>query len=236
MFLKKRILSFGLVLCLVTSGVFLPVKKARADLFGGDVVVLTQILFQTIQQLMQLKSMYDNARSQYDFIKNLNGGIDHALGNLNTSFKNFDPKSYDEWYSVQQGLKKIEDIYGKAPDSKNKKSQEMGDLVISEALTLNQNIFDKANYISGVGESIKARANQASPKGAQKVTAESMGVVVQVLNESLKAQGQQLKLSAQNLALKNSEDKKETALFLSSTKELKKKMESHKSSFKVPRF
>lgn len=234
--LKNRCLSLVLSVTLIFGSVFLPVKKARADLFGGDVVVLTQILFQTIQQLMQLKQMYDNARSQYEFIKNINGGIDQALGNLNSTFKHFDPKSYDDWYSVQQGLKKIEDLYGVAPESKDKKSQELGDMVISEALTLNQNIFERADHVSNIGERIKSRANQASPKGAQKVTAESMGVVVQLLNESLKAQGQQLKLSAQGLALKNREEKQETALFLNSAKELKKKMKEQKSSFKVPRF
>lgn len=234
--IKNKFLSIFLTLTLISSTVFLPVRKAKADLFGGDVVVLTQILFQAIQQLIQLKKMYDNARSQYSFVKNLNSGIDEALGNLDSTFKNFDPKSYDDWYSVQQGLKKIEDLYGAAPESKDKKAQELGDMVISEALALNKNIFDRTGQISDIGNRIKSRANQASPKGAQKVTAESMGVVVQLLNESLKAQGQQLKLSAQDFALKNREEKQETALFLNSAKELKKKMESQKSSFKVPRF
>lgn len=153
--LKNKILSLSLIIFLTASSVFVPVKKAKADLFGGDVVVLTQILFQAIQQLIQLKKMYDNARSEYDFIKNLNSGIDDALGNLDTTFRNFDPKSYDDWYSVQQGIKKIQDIYGIAPESMDKNSQEMGDLVISEALSLNTNIFDKTGYLSSVGENLK---------------------------------------------------------------------------------
>ena len=48
---------------------------ARADLFGGDVVVLTKILLQCIQQVQQLQMILKNGKDHLGLLKDLNTGI-----------------------------------------------------------------------------------------------------------------------------------------------------------------
>ncbi len=49
-----RRISFGLILFLT----IITPRQARADLFGGDIVVLTKILIQAIQQLEPCQPRY----------------------------------------------------------------------------------------------------------------------------------------------------------------------------------
>ena len=72
--MKKIILS----LCL-SVGLMAPVKKSHADLFGGDVAVLAQILVNALQQLAQLKELYDNAKEGVEYAKEINQGINDSL-------------------------------------------------------------------------------------------------------------------------------------------------------------
>ncbi|MBV2167154.1 MAG: hypothetical protein KUL82_00495, partial [Bdellovibrio sp.] len=49
--------------------------SARADLFGGDVVVLTQILVQTIQTVLQLKAILSNGQDSLNLMRDINAGV-----------------------------------------------------------------------------------------------------------------------------------------------------------------
>ena len=44
--------------------------RVQADLFGGDVVVLSQILIENILQLQKLKMIVINGKSHYELLKN----------------------------------------------------------------------------------------------------------------------------------------------------------------------
>jgi len=72
--MKKCFVKILLAISLTVSS-----THARADLFGGDVVVLGQILIQTIQQLLQLKELVSNARDEIEFVKNINEGINDSI-------------------------------------------------------------------------------------------------------------------------------------------------------------
>jgi P-type conjugative transfer protein TrbJ len=47
----------------------LPATPARADLFGGDIAVLAQILLQTIEEVNQLKQTYETTKNNLDLVK-----------------------------------------------------------------------------------------------------------------------------------------------------------------------
>ena len=87
-----------------------------------------------------------------------------------------------------------------------------------------------------IGEEIKRYSHSVSPGGAAKLTAESMGVMIHVMNQQMRAQGQGLKLQAQTLAIQNKKDKDQTDQYLREGVGLKNKMIALNPQFKVMRF
>src|SRR5271157_3045978 len=92
-------------------------KPARADLFGGDVAVLTQILAQAIMQLQQLRNIMGTATSELDLIRQINQGINDSLNLLRTVDPNIDPGIYRDWTNSQESLGKLEGLYGRPVNS-----------------------------------------------------------------------------------------------------------------------
>ncbi|MBI4404096.1 MAG: hypothetical protein HY537_08045 [Deltaproteobacteria bacterium] len=56
-------------LVIIVSLLFLSPNIARADLFGGDVAVLTQILAQAVMQLAKLKEILGTAEQNIGLIR-----------------------------------------------------------------------------------------------------------------------------------------------------------------------
>lgn len=223
-------------LILIPLLMFLGPSKARADMFGGDVVVLTQILANAVQQLAQLKQIMDSSKGSLDTIREINRGINDSLGLVRTIFPNIDPGLYKDWQSVQDGVNKIEMIYGIAGPSLNQRVYKDTDQNIAEAVRLNNSTYEYTKQIDEIGEAIKQASHDVSPGGAQKLTAQTLGVMVHVMNQSLRAQASGLKLQAQSMALQNKKDKDSTREFLDSAQTLKLAMKNDKKDFKLPRF
>jgi hypothetical protein len=51
------------------------IPPARADIFGGDVAVLVQILANALQQLAQLRNIVQNGQDNLGLIRDINRGI-----------------------------------------------------------------------------------------------------------------------------------------------------------------
>ena len=79
-------------------------------------------------------------------------------------------------------------------------------------------------------------SHQVSPGGAQKLTAQSLGVMIHVLNQQMRAQGQGLKLQAQAMAIANKKEKDSTAQYLTEGAALKSRFIGLNPEFKVMRF
>ena len=87
-----------------------------------------------------------------------------------------------------------------------------------------------------MGEEIKTYAQAASPGGAQKLTAESLGVLIHAVNQMLRTQATMLKLQAETLALKNREDKELVRRKIDDSHTLAQAMGSLNTDFKLPDF
>ena len=64
---------------------------------------------------------------------------------------------------------------------------------------MNNSIYDYTAQLDKIGEEIKQYSHAVSPGGAQKLTAQSLGVVVHVMNEQLRATATGLKMQAQTI-------------------------------------
>ena len=221
---------FAFALCL-----FIP-THARADMFGGDVVVLTQILANSVQQLVQLKQLFENGRDSLALVKDINRGINDSLNMISTMGVHVDPGIYRNWSNIQNAMQGVEQIYGAIPNSKNKTIQTHVDQNVAEAITLNNSIYTYTKELDRIGEQIKTYSHTVSPGGAQKLTAESMGVMINVMNQNLRTQATGLKLQAQALALQNAKDKEQAKHMSDTTQKLSQAMKMQDTSFKLPRF
>jgi len=227
---RKSIIAFALVISLIIPG-----RAAKADIWGGDVVVLTQILMNAVQQLIQLRQILSTGEDNLALLQEINRGLNDILGIAKTSGVIRDSGVYGEISSVHDGKDMLREIYGQIPDSSESRVQDHSDQVISEALTLNNSIYQYANDIDAIGEEIKQASAVASPKGAQRLTVESLGIMLTVMNQSLRAQASGLKLQAQAMAAQNHKDKQFANQVRSSSKSLSTALRGSVPSFNIPK-
>ncbi len=209
---------------------------ARADLFGGDVVVLAQILANAIQQLAQLRSLLQNGQDSLDLIRDINRGINDSLGLIRTISPNTDPGLYKDWQKVTDALTQLETIYGIVVESRDSRVQKDTDQTVAEAISLNNSIYKYTKVIDEIGEMIKDESHRVSPGGASKLTAQSLGVMLNLQNEMLRTQATGLKLQAQSLVIQNKKDKDRTRQMVDSADKLNAALAEQSPKFELPRF
>lgn len=212
------------------------VPSAKADMFGGDVAVLVQILANALQQLAQLKQIFDTGKDNLNLIRDINQGINDSLALVRTISPNTDPGLYKDWEKVSEGLRKLEILYGIPVESQDIQVQQDTDQSVAEAVSLNNSIYKYTKVIDEIGEMIKSQSHAVSPGGAAKLTAQSLGVMLNLQNEMLRTQATGLKLQAQSLALQNRKDKAQTRQMVSNADNLKAALSNQNPTFKLPRF
>src|SRR5690242_7858130 len=105
--MKRVTLSLFTSLFLFTPAV------GHCDMFGGDVVVLSQILVNALQQLSQLKAIVNSGKDSLDLMRDINKGINDSINLIRTVSPNTAAGIYSEWQKINQAQQGIESIYGK---------------------------------------------------------------------------------------------------------------------------
>jgi hypothetical protein len=228
--MKKFIFVAVIVLSLCIPSI------SHADMFGADVSVLMQILAEDIQQLLQLEDILKNGQQNLDLLREINQGINDSLSMIRTISPYVNPGQYSELKTVQDVLQKFGIVFGTVVNSPDAPSQQSVDTAIAEAVTMDNAIFDYTKQTDEIGEQIKSYSHSVSPGGAAKLTAESLGVILHVMNQQLRAQGVLLKLQAQGLAQSNKREKDHTAEYLKSAGDISAAMQDANPTFERPRF
>jgi len=211
-------------------------QSAKADLFGGDVVVLGKILMETVKQLAAMEKIVNSGKTQLALFQNINRGINDSLNLIDTSSHLLDPGLYRELKNAKEVLSMLDQLYGKRVSSSHSQIQNNTDITVAEAINLNNQIYEYSKKVDQIGEEIKSYSHHVSPGGAQKLTAQSLGVMINVLNQMLRAQSSGLKLQAQALALQNNKDKEYSKHIQSTSTEMSNAMSGLDPSFEIPRF
>lgn len=230
--MKKKIMTVFTVFSLVFSYS----QPGRCDVWGADIPILLEILAQSIQQLIQLKAMLQNSDDTLNLLQDVNRGINDSLYLAQTLGLRVDPGIYRDLRTIDQAAQSLESIYGAVTDSKLAPVQRNTDQTVAEAISFNNDLNEYAFRLDQIGEEIKQYSHAVSPGGAAKLTAESLGVMIHVLNQQMRAQGQGLKLQAQAMAVANKKDKDQTEQYLREGQRLKMKMVNLNPEFKVMRF
>jgi hypothetical protein len=229
---RRRLISLGvLIATLIPIG-----NNARADIWGADVAVLSQILQQSILQLTELRSILKSGEDTFGLLEEINRGINDSIQLAETNGIRIDPGVYRDLKDIDKALKSVQDAYGKPVESKDAKAQQNTDQTIAEALSFNNEINSYTNQIDRIGEEIKNYSHAVSPGGAAKLTAESLGVMIHVMDQQMRATGHGLKLQAQAMAVQNKKEKEGVEQYLKEGKVLKERMQALNPTFQLPRF
>ena len=212
------------------------IPNARASMFGEENILLAKILANALQQLAQLQSILNTGRDSLNLVREINQGINDSLGLIRTVSPNTDPGLYKDWEKVSDALAKVESIYGIVIDSQDRRVQKDTDQSIAEAVALNNSVYKYTKMIDDVGELIKSQSHAVSPGGAAKLTAQSLGVMLNLQNEMLRTQATGLKLQAQALALQNRKDKDQTRQMVAGADNINSALSGAQPEFKLPRF
>lgn len=202
----KKIKKLSVVIVVSLSLIFASFKS-RADLFGGDVAVLIQILAQAIQQVMQLKAILENGQDSLNLVRDLNSGIRAGLSLIQIINPKFDPGVYGDLKDPQVVLRAIRDLYGQVPKGADSELLDVQDQSVAETISMNRNLYDYADQVDKERDRILAHAQITSPQGSAKLHNQSLAVLIGVTTQLLRTQSQMLKLFAQNMALENRKQK-----------------------------
>jgi len=187
---------------------------SRADLFGGDVAVLVQILAQAIEQVTRLQTIINNGKDTLNLMRDINSGVRSGLDLIRIINPRFNPGLYGDLKDPQNVLRAIHDLYGQAPKTADKELMDSNDQSVAEVISMNRNIYDYADQVDQERERILLHSQVVSPQGAAKLQNQSLGVLIGVMTQLLRTQSQMLKIMGQNMALENRKEKMTSSQFI----------------------
>lgn len=188
-------------------------QPSRADLFGGDVAVLVQILANAIQQLAQLQKILGTGADTLSLMRDINRGIRDGLTVIHLLDPKFNPGLYGDLATSERVLSVLQDLYGKIPQTSEARLQAAQDQSASESIAMNGTLFQFADQADNESRRIFALSQGVNPQGAAKLTAQSVAVLISVSTQVLRTNSMMLKMMGQNMALSNRKEKIQAAQF-----------------------
>lgn len=186
----------------LTFASFIFPNIAKADLFGGDVAVLMQILQENIRHYYQLQQMIKQGQDAEDFLRALNSGLDNSIGLLD-SLPIKDENVLADLKQFKAAMGKVETLYGQIPKSPDEALHMLHDQSVAESLRMANSFKDFSEAQEKNSEIIASQARQASPKGAARMQAETSAEILRSLSQLIRLNTQMLKLQSEQIAMNN---------------------------------
>lgn len=179
-------------LILVCSLTFLPFH-AKADLWGADLPLLAEIVFNTLHTMVELEKQSKHMNDEL-------AGIKDKINRIKTIADVVQPSEWDKWKDPKEALSRLKVIYHTMPKEYRSEKYDMIEDEISKAMNLVARVApeSKSSFLSG--KELERRGADASPGVAQKLTASGVGSLVTLESQSLVMQSQITSLLAQMLA------------------------------------
>lgn len=223
------------ILAAIFSVVVMLSPPARADLFGGDVVILTKILIESIQTVIQLKAILSNGQDNLNLMRDINSGVRSGLDVIRIINPNFNPGVYGNLDNPNAVLRAIQEVYGDVPQGADQDLMQSQDQSVAEVISMNRNLYDYADEVDRERDRILFHAQVVSPQGAGKLQNQALGVLIGVTTQLLRTQSQMLKLLAQNMAMDNRKEKLQSREFQDNYRELSDGLRSLPTETNLPR-
>ncbi|OYZ24199.1 MAG: hypothetical protein B7Y39_01890 [Bdellovibrio sp. 28-41-41] len=224
-----------LIAAILSITLFFSSRSAKADLFGGDVVILTQILAQAIQTVITLKSVLETGKDSLDLMRDINAGVRSGLDLIRIINPKFNPGVYGDLRNADAVLRALQAVYGPVPTGMDQDLMKSQDQSVAEVISMNRNLYDYADQVDREKDRILFHAQVVSPQGAGKLQNQALGVLIGVMTQLLRIQSQMLKIMGQNMAYDNRKEKIATQNFKENYQSLSHGFGSLPRETKLPR-
>lgn len=188
--MKKLIISMSLLL--------LP-YQAKADLWGADLPLLAEIVFNTLHTMQEL-------RRQRKAIDEELAGINDKIHRIKTIAELVQPNSWESWKDPQEAIRRLKLIYHTMPKEYHSKKSEAIETEIAKAMNVISRISRESHTTFKSGKELERRGADASPGVAQKLTASGVGTLISLESQSQVIQSHITGLLSQMLAQANDKE------------------------------
>jgi hypothetical protein len=188
-------------------------SPARADIFGGDVAVLVQILANALQQLAQLQQILGTGNDTLGLMRDINRGLRDGLNIIHMVDPKFSPGLYGDLNNSQRALDAIQSLYGSVPQTGEARFQSNQDQSVAESISMVGSTYQFADQADQESKRIFDHSQDVNPQGAAKLTAQSIAVLINVTTQVLRTNSMMLKMMSENVAIQNKREKLQSAHF-----------------------
>lgn len=183
--MKIKTLMFSIVLSFQLN--------AKADLFGGDLPLLAQIVFNTLHTMYELQQ-------QSRLLKDEMAGINDRINRIKTISDIVQPSEWDKWKDPKEALNRLDKIYKSLPKEYKSEKSDLVESEIARAMNLISNISTDTKSTFKSGKELEARALDSSPGVSTKLTASGVGTLITQQAQSQVIQSHVVSLLTQMLA------------------------------------
>ena len=147
------------------------------------------------------------ARKTADQIKQINSGLDavKALGSVVGLSGN--REMIEEWEKVNSLADLLRSLHVDISRVRNKKGIEAVDEGLKRTIKIQKRILEFQQKLSKTSQSVEEQVSSVSPKGAARLTAQSMGMMLEAQGKTLESQRVQIDLMMQQQMIENYERK-----------------------------
>jgi hypothetical protein len=173
--------------------------NAKADFWGGDLPLLTEIVFNTLHTMMELEQQTNYWSEQME-------GIHDRIDRVQTIANIVEPSNWNKWKDPQEAISRLRMIYQTMPkEYRSEKSDEI-ETELANAMNLAARLKPETESSFKSGKELERRGADASPGVAQKLTASGVGSLVSIQSQSLAVQSHITSLLAQMMADANEKE------------------------------
>lgn len=183
---------------IISSFLLLPFN-AKADLWGADLPLLAEIVFNTLHTMMELEKQTEQMNDQL-------AGIKDRIDRIRTIADLVQPSSWNQWKDPSEALRRLKVIYHTMPKEYRSEKSDMIEDELSKAMNLVSKISSESHTTFASGKELERRGADSSPGVAQKLTASGVGTLIALESQSQVIQSHITSLLTQLLADANEKE------------------------------
>lgn len=181
------IVKLGLLCSLLTPNL------SHADMFGGDIPLLIQIVSNTLGTLKQMQH-------QSSLLKSELRGIEDKIHRIEAIKDVLSPRDKEVWRNPLEAARRLQAIYHLLPaEFKTRKSKEI-EAKLADALVLAESLKRASQASFDSGKQLEKKSLDSGPAVAQKLAASGIGTLVTLEAQNQIAQSTIIGLLSQMIA------------------------------------
>ncbi len=178
--------------------------QAKADLWGADLPLLAEIVFNTLHTMMELEKQTRHMADELD-------GIKDRIDRIRTIADMVQPSEWDKWKDPKEAINRLRMIYHTIPKEYRSEKYDNIENELSKAMNLVARVGPETATTFKSGKELERRGADASPGVAQKLTASGIGTLIALESQSQVIQSHITSLLAQMLAEGNEKETRSVA-------------------------